>query len=135
MLRILGIVLAALCSLIVVVVLTGYGLPKKHVAARAITLPRQPEEVFALISNFAGGPAWRTGLQRVEMLPPRNGHICFREKDKNGAITMEVAESNPPERLVTRIADSNLPFGGSWIFEISPVAAGSRLNITERGEI
>jgi hypothetical protein len=41
----------------------------------------------------------------------------------------------PPARLVTRIADKSLPFGGVWIFQVVPTAEGSRLNITENGEV
>jgi hypothetical protein len=45
-----------------------------------------------------------------------------------------VVESHPPERLVTRIVDG-LPFGGTWTFEVAPDGDGSRLTITERGEV
>lgn len=60
-------------------------------------------------------------------------------------MTYEVLESNPRQSLatrvlagrvlVTRIEGKNLPFGGEWIFELSPAPEGCRLNITERGEI
>lgn len=125
----------ALVILVVLVVVIGYALPKKHVAARAIALRQAPSEVFALVSNFQDAPAWRDDVREVEMLPSVQGHPRFREKGKNGKITMEVAESNPPQHLVTRIADPELPFGGVWIFEIIPAANGCKLNITERGEI
>jgi hypothetical protein len=36
---------------------------------------------------------------------------------------------------VSRIADPNLPFGGTWTFEITPAPGGARLRITEDGEI
>ncbi len=36
---------------------------------------------------------------------------------------------------MTRIADPDLPFGGTWTFELAPEAGGTRLTITERGEI
>jgi hypothetical protein len=135
MLKITAIVVALLLGLIVLVVVIGYALPKQHVAARAITLRQRPADAFALISNFKDGPSWRAGLQQVELLPDRDGHTRFREHGKNGVLTMEVVESNPPLRIVTRIDDKELPFGGVWIFEVSPIADGSRLNITERGEI
>jgi hypothetical protein len=69
------------------------------------------------------------------MLPERDGHARFMEKSKNGMIAFEVEELTPPQRIVTRIDGKNLPFGGRWIFEISPMAEGCRLNITERGEV
>jgi len=135
MLKILAVVAAVLVGSVVLVVMIGYALPQQHVAARAVSLGQKPEDVFALISNFKDGPAWRAGLQQVEILPDRDGHTRFREKSKNGAITYEVVEANPPRRLVTRIDGKGMPFGGGWIFEVSPTPDGCRLNITERGEI
>jgi hypothetical protein len=44
-------------------------------------------------------------------------------------------ESVPPQRLVSRIADERLPYGGTWTYELAPAGDGTRLTITERGEI
>ena len=38
-------------------------------------------------------------------------------------------------RLVTRIADTGLPFGGQWTYELVPDGEGTRLTITEDGEV
>jgi hypothetical protein len=135
MLKILGVLVAILLGTILLIVLIGYSLPKDHTAARAISLHRQPAEVFALISDFKNQPSWRPDVQEVEMRPERDGHTRFAEKSKDGRIIFEVEESTPPQRMVTRIIGKNLPFGGRWIFEISPAADGCRLNITERGEV
>ena len=45
-----------------------------------------------------------------------------------------VVEIVPPSRLVTKIVDET-QFGGTWTFEVTPIPSGSRLTITERGEI
>jgi hypothetical protein len=37
--------------------------------------------------------------------------------------------------MVTRIADPEQPFGGTWTFELAPADGGTRLTITERGEV
>jgi Polyketide cyclase / dehydrase and lipid transport len=126
---------AVIVGAALLVVVIGLLLPKSHVAARGITLHRPPEEVFRLISDVRAAPAWRLEVQNVELLAPVDGHIRFREKGRNGALTMEIVESNSPSRMVTRIADPRLPFGGIWIYDIAPTVDGSRLNITERGEI
>jgi hypothetical protein len=47
----------------------------------------------------------------------------------------QIVEQVPPRRLVTRVADPDLPYGGTWTFELDPQPAGTRLTITERGEI
>jgi len=120
---------------VLLVIIIGLLLPKSHVAARSIALHRPPGEVFRLISDVKGAPAWRPDVQTVELLTPVDGRVRFREKGKNGALTMEIVKSNSPSHMVTRIADAGLPFGGVWIFDVAPTPEGSRLNITERGEI
>jgi hypothetical protein len=135
MLKIILLAGAGLISLALMVVLVGFLLPKQHVASRAISLHRKPEDVFQLISDFKAAPSWRPDVQEVDLLLPGDEHPRYREKSKNGTITMEVVESTPLSRMVTRIADKGLPFGGMWIFDISSTAEGCRLNITERGEI
>jgi hypothetical protein len=37
--------------------------------------------------------------------------------------------------MVTRIADSKLPFGGTWAYEIVPASNSCTLTITEDGEV
>jgi hypothetical protein len=60
----------------------------------------------------------------------------WRETDKHGqTITYEAIESIPPHHLVTRIADPNLPFGGTWTYEIVPAGSSCTLTITENGEV
>lgn len=134
----LKMLLALLCALVGgILVMLGIGamLPKSHVASRAITLRQSPEAVFAVISNFKNLPTWRPDVRSIDLLPPEGDHARFRENGSNGSITYEVLETMAPNRLVTRIADPALPFGGSWIFEIVPAPSGCHLNITERGEV
>ena len=50
-------------------------------------------------------------------------------------MTFAVDESIAPRRMVVRIADRNLPFGGSWTYDIAPAAGGASLTITEDGAI
>jgi len=135
MLKIVLLTGAILAGAAFVVVLTGLLLPKQHVASRAITLHRKPQDVYQLISDFKTAPSWRSNVLDVELLPPSDGHIRYREKGTNGTITMEIIKSDPPLRMAARIADKGLPFGGMWIFDVSPTTEGCRLNITERGEI
>ncbi len=122
-----------LACLVAAVVVTGMLLPKAHVATRSARFKHPPEQIWALI---AGDQSWRPDVRRYEPLPDTNGHRCWKEVDKHGrSITFETLESDSPRRLVTRIADKDLPFGGSWTYEIATDADGSTLRITERGEV
>src|SRR5262249_18526562 len=60
----------------------------------------------------------------------------WEEDSHRQKITFELVEDKPPWRMVTRIADRNLPFGGTWTIDISPAPdGGSELFIREDGEI
>ena len=109
-------------------ILIGTILPKEHVASRKLVLHRTPEEVFALISDFRSAPAWRRGVRQVVLQPADSGPVHFVEKGKNGSMAMLLRESHRPTRLVTEIADKSLPFGGSWIFDISSTELGEVYN-------
>src|SRR5260370_35242496 len=53
----------------------------------------------------------------------------------SGEIPIETVEMTQPLKLISRIADPKLPFGGTWTFEIMPTEGGSTLRITENGYV
>lgn len=112
-----------------IVVLIGAALPKAHVATRSIQLQASAGDVFALI---AGPSDWRGfKYERLTESP-----LKWRETDPSGAaITYERVETSAPRRIVNRIADPKLPFGGSWTYEVAPTQSGTELTITENGEV
>jgi uncharacterized protein YndB with AHSA1/START domain len=122
-------------TIVGIVTIAGWLLPVKHEASRSAQFKQPPQDVYAVVSDVAGYADWFEGVSRIEMLESANGRVRFREHMNTGPIVMEVAEANPPTRFVTAIADPDQPFGGTWTFEITPEQGGSRLTITERGEI
>jgi uncharacterized protein YndB with AHSA1/START domain len=122
-------------TIVALIALLGWSLPRDHIAARTACIRQPPDAVFAAISDVASGPSWRKTLSKVEMLPAVDGRTRFREFSGSEGITMEIAEVAQPTRMVTRIADPDQPFGGTWTFELTPEDAGTRLTITERGEV
>ncbi|HEX8170282.1 MAG TPA: SRPBCC family protein [Thermoanaerobaculia bacterium] len=129
--KILMIVLGSLVALIVLIALVGALLPKRHEVSRSVVLAAPPEAVFAKIADVAASPRWRRDVQRVELLDAAH----FREHGKNGAVTYELVERDAPRRLVTRIADRNLGYSGSWTYDLAAEGGGTRVTITERGEV
>ena len=131
-------VVAGLVGLIVLMALIGFALRPDHLAARRADVPGAPAEVYALIRDVEKQPTWRKDLKRIELLAPVDGKRSFREHGRQGVITFVVDQDQAPEagrpgRLVTRIADDTLPFGGRWIIEVAPAGAGSRVTVTEDG--
>lgn len=131
--KIVIVTLIVLAAIILVIVAVGAALPQNHTATRERTFPAAPARLYDAISRVADYPKWKTGVRAVEELPPEHGHARFREVGSE-SITYEITEASAPTRFVTRIADK-LPYGGSWVYEISPAAQGSKLRLTEQGEV
>jgi hypothetical protein len=128
-------ILAGLVGLVVLVAIVGGLLPVGHVASRSVSVAAAPEAVFDVIADVERYPEWWSDVSRVELLPAEQGRTRFRQHDANGEIVMEIVDAARPHRLVTRIADPDQPFGGTWTWEIAPEGAGARVTITERGEV
>jgi len=120
--------------LVGLVALVGAALPLRHHATRKARFRVTPDALYAVM---VGPPDWRSGVMRFGALPNNEGRRQWWEEDKHGQkITYEVVEGVAPKRFVVRIADRNLPFGGTWSYDIAPTASGgSELRISEDGEI
>jgi uncharacterized protein YndB with AHSA1/START domain len=130
-----ALIFGALLLVVLPVVVIGYLLPQNHSVSRERTFSASPETLFAQITNPAAYPEWRTGVTRVEILSPVNGLLSFRESGSDGDIVFVFETVQPGRRVVTRIADKSLPFGGSWTYELTPAGDGTMLRITEDGEV
>lgn len=118
------------------VVGVGMLLPVSHTAVTSRAVQGTPEEVWAAVTGVEAFPEWRPGLETIEALPPRDGRPVWRESGPTGTMTIETVEAEVPTRLVTRIADEDLPFGGTWTYELEPTGDGrTRVTITEDGEV
>jgi uncharacterized protein YndB with AHSA1/START domain len=135
MLKIGLIVVAVAVGLVLCVVIIGALLPKGHVASRSAHLHRSPQDVWAAIYDVDGFAAWRPGIKKVERLPSSEGRTRWKEVTAHGGVTYEIVEARPTAKLVTRIADPSLPFGGTWTYAVEPAPDGSTITITERGEV
>jgi uncharacterized protein YndB with AHSA1/START domain len=128
-------IVGLLVLVVLVVCVVGYMLPQSHVASASARFAAAPDSIWTSLTDVPAFPKWRPGLSRVELLPDENGQRGWREFASNDGVTYRVVESVPARRLVTRIADQNLPYGGSWTYELAPDGSGTRLTITEHGEV
>src|SRR5687768_13890590 len=129
------IILGAFAALVIIVVAIGLAQPVKHHAVSEARFRKSPAEIFAVITDAKNFPSWRPSVQSVKILPDSAGRKRFRETGSDGSITYEIEEAVPNTRLVTRIADRSLPFGGSWTYELIPDGDSTTLRITENGEV
>src|SRR6478672_10009195 len=123
----------ALVLLAAMAALIGAMLPRAHHATRQARYRQKPEAIYF---TLAGPVDWRSDIKASGKLPDRDGRKQWWEQDSHGhKITYELVEDKMPSRRVTRIAEKNLPFGGTWTIDISPTEDGSVVRITEDGEI
>ena len=133
MLRILILVVGGIVALVLLLIAIGYALPINHVATREASLAAPPERVFSVLRDVEKFPTWRSDVKSVEMLATTPA-LRWRERGDND-ITFEMETVEAPRKIVTRIVDRTLAFGGSWTYELSPQDGGTRLVITENGEV
>ncbi len=114
----------------------GALMPRTHRATRSARVAAAPDAVWAVLTDFPSHPSWRPDLKAIEPLPERNGHAVWKETRTWGdVLPIELETLDPPRRMVGRIIDENLPFGGTWTYELSAENGGCRVRITEDGFI
>ena len=134
--RIIKFGLVALALVVAAVFVVGWRLPDSHQAVVEREYAAPPERVYQEIANPQEYPRWRSGVQRVDMLPEGDDRRRrFREHALGDEVTYLIEEDVPARRFVTTIDQPGLPYGGSWIFELEPGPRGTRLRITEEGEV
>lgn len=130
-LAIVALVIVAVVAAIVIVV--GLVLPVAHTASAKATVAASPERVFGMLADVERFPQWRSRITRVDVLSRQP--LRWSEDGRDGKITFERVEADAGRHLVTRIADSGLPFGGTWTYELQPDGDRTIVTITERGEV
>ena len=125
-------IIGGLILLAGIVALIGSRLPKTHVASRSILLRQSPQNVYAVVRDFASAPKWRSDVKQIEVEP---GTVYFREVGKNGTINYELVEDVPAQRMVTRIRDTDLGYSGQWTYLFAAENGGTRVTIREDGEV
>ena len=118
-------IIGALAAIAALVAIIGAMLPKAHTASRTARIALPPDKLYALLSDVARYPAWRSDVKSLERLPDRDGRPAWVEDITGTKIAMCFERMEPPSLLIARIADPTLPFGGTWTYRIAPAPGGS----------
>src|SRR5438128_1401906 len=110
----------AFALLVAIVVPVGMRIPRAHSASVSARYQQSPEAVFEAISNWREYPKWRKELRFVRERAGEAGRVSWSEVGRQGDMPLEVVESDPPRKLVVKIASDKLAFGGSWTYQIEP---------------
>lgn len=118
------------CTILVSV--AGTFLPVEHQIRLRGSLDRPPEAVYRVLTDLDALPLWRSDLTRIERLPDAGGRVTWREGTTSGEQVIELSESRPPHRLVTRRLVRGQAMLPERIFDLAPTARGTLVTLTER---
>ena len=116
------------------VAVIGLTLPQDHIVSRTARLSATPDSVWGIITNVPDFPKWRKDVKSVEVV---QGATLFtwREHMSHSNLTFEATTLEPPAHLVAHIVGKSEGFGGSWDYQIEPDGSGSKITITENGQV
>lgn len=125
-------------GLILIVLGTSFAvgalLPRDHVASGSAVVSKNIDDTWTMVRGTADAPKWRRGLSKIEVSQGTpEAPLRWTEHTARGALSFILVDEQRPSKLDIKIDDTNEPFGGTWTFELTPDANGTRLTITERG--
>jgi hypothetical protein len=130
-------IVALLLLAALVLQLAGSRLPREHRNQVTVVLRAHRATVWRALTDYAALPQWWPTVKsiRFERLP--DGTELTWNTDSHGQeIPFRTGESRTEERLVRVIAKDDLPFGGTWTYELADAPeGGTRLTLTEDGFI
>jgi uncharacterized protein YndB with AHSA1/START domain len=120
--------------------LFAYGgcVPEHHVSVVSARYATAPAAIWAALNDVPHFKDWRIELEHVEALPDIDGRPHWREQGDFGTLELHVTESEPPRHLATQLifaAHEEPDYSGSWIFDLAPDGAGTRVTLKEDGHI
>jgi len=128
------IVVGVVAAAVGIIAFIGSRLPRDHEATMTLSIAVPQDQVWSAIADVRSYPAWRKDLKSVEIVTP--APLTWKEDGSAGPMTLAVESWAPPSRMVARITDEGLPFGGSWEYVLAPdtaEAGRTRVTITEHG--
>lgn len=128
-------VMALVVSIVLAILVGGVATPRRHTASRSIVLNAAPERVWSLIRDVTNYPDWRESIQNVRVLDSGDAQTAWTEVGLQKSVSYVAEADEPPRRFVARIADEDLGYAGEWEYVVTAAGDGSRLSITERGQV
>lgn len=125
--------LVAMMALVAIAAIGGMMMDANHIVVREATYTRSAPELWSTITRFDQMPQWRSDVDAVQI--ESGDPVRFVEMGEQGPVPMEVTEHDAPHRLVLMASSLDLPFSGTWTYELTEVEGGTRLRLTEAATI
>ena len=126
---------AVLALAVLVLYVAGSRLPREHHSQVTLILRANRATVWTALTDYAAMPRWWPAVKAVRMEKLPDGTELTFNLDRHGEeIPFRTVEVRPNEKLVRMIANDQLPFGGTWTYELADgEGGGTRLTLTEDG--
>jgi uncharacterized protein YndB with AHSA1/START domain len=137
--KIVWFILGGLACLIVLVALSvnlvGLFIPVNHQSSVSVILDADQKKVWTVITDYQSLPSWWSTVKSIEK-QEKDGKELWINTDQHGQkVAFYTTEEEAPNKLVRTMLSDNLPFGGSWTYELVTQDGKTHLTITEKGFI
>lgn len=129
----IGGIIGFLILLIVLVYIVGMLIPESHTASVSHNYTTTKDQLWETIIDYENYASWRSDVDKVELIDS----LTWREYYSYGEVlTFKQVEMDSLNFLKTKIADENIPFGGSWEITLQNSEKGNiHLKIVENGKV
>ncbi len=133
---ILGVIVALVLLAGLFFYFVGRAKPERHTARIIFSLPKSRPVVWAALTDYAAIPSWWPAVKSIRTETRASGEVITWNTDAHGKeIGFRTTEERAPARLVREIVGDDLPFGGTWTYELTDDGAGTSVTLTEDGFI
>ena len=109
-----------LALLVALVVIIGWRLPKGHTASRTARVRTTARRCVSAADGCRPLSDLAAGCEDTDAPPHHDRRPAWIEESGGMKIPLYFERMERPSLLVTRIADPQLPFGGTWMYRIVP---------------
>lgn len=129
------IIIGIVVAIPVLIYIVGGLLPLSHLATMSNYFDVSNKRMLDTITDIKSYPEWRSNLEKVELLSDSTESLRWREYySNNDPLTFKVI-THDSSKLLAKIDDNDLPFSGTWTYQLNETRNGTQLTITEDGEI
>lgn len=111
----------------------GYFLPEAHQANGDVLIDAPPEVVWETLTDVSAYGSWRSDVDSVMGVAGTTASRVWTEEPSGLSFSTVIYQPGILWRV--RITNEGLPFGGAWSYRLAQEGAGTRLAITEDGEV
>lgn len=119
-----------------IIVGVGSVLPVEHSTSVVKTFQASRKQLWEKMTKLEQFPEWRSEVTSIEYVIGPDQQLTWRETYDNGeSMVFTAKDMSYLGTMTVEIVEPIEDFSGTWKYELFPVRGGTRLTITEAGEV